>query len=94
MLDNNKAKVSKENVAAGVAVTWPRVQEALDQVRGALSVVYPQGVPAYEPLRMELENREELVGTQASKQVRLPTGFRCYTRTHTLQAFYAQIFEN
>lgn len=63
------AKVSRENVAAGMPVTWTSIEEALQQVKGALSIVYPQGVPVYEPLRMELENREDLAGTQASKQV-------------------------
>jgi len=63
------AKVSRENVAAGLPVTWSSVEEALQQVKGAISIVYPQGVPVYEPLRMELENREDLSGTQASKQV-------------------------
>ena len=64
------AKVGRENVGAGVAVTWATVKEALDQVRGALTIVYPKGVPPYEPVRMELENREELAGSQASKEVR------------------------
>ena len=50
-------------------MTWSSVEEALQQVKGAISIVYPQGVPVYEPLRMELENREDLSGTQASKQV-------------------------
>ena len=57
------------NLAAGLPVTWSSVEEALQQVKGAISIVYPQGVPVYEPLRMELENREDLSGTQASKQV-------------------------
>jgi len=67
------AKVSRENVVAGVAMKWSAVQEALDQVRGAISIVYPKGLPAYEPVRMELENREELAGSQASKEVIDPT---------------------
>ena len=40
------------------------VKEALDQLRGAVMIVYPMGLPPHDPIRMELENNEDLSGTQ------------------------------
>lgn len=40
------------------------VQDALDQLRGAVMIVYPMGLPPYDPIRMEFENKEDLSGTQ------------------------------
>jgi len=64
-----KAKISRENVDAGVEVNQKTVQEALDILSGACKIVYPMGLPPHDPIRLELENAEELEGTQASKQV-------------------------
>ncbi|KAG7271911.1 hypothetical protein CRUP_024561 [Coryphaenoides rupestris] len=58
-----------KQVQAGVCVTMEMVQEALDQLRGAVAIVYPMGLPPHDPIRMELEEKEELSGTQASLQV-------------------------
>ena len=40
------------------------VKEALDQLRGAVMIVYPMGLPPHDPIRMELENNEDLSGMQ------------------------------
>lgn len=40
------------------------VKDALDQLRGATMIVYPMGLPPYDPIRMEFENKEDLSGTQ------------------------------
>ena len=40
------------------------VKDALDQLRGAVMVVYPMGLPPYDPIRMEFENKEDLSGSQ------------------------------
>lgn len=40
------------------------VKEALDQLRGAVMIVYPMGLPPHDPIRMEFENKEDLSGTQ------------------------------
>lgn len=49
---------------ANVYVTLDMVNEALDQLRGAVMIVYPMGLPPHDPIRMELENQEDLAGTQ------------------------------
>lgn len=52
--------VSEENAAAGKPLTEGTVREALKVVRGAVTVVYPMGLPRFDPVRMELDNAEEL----------------------------------
>ncbi|XP_010865503.1 cilia- and flagella-associated protein 298 isoform X2 [Esox lucius] len=66
-MEEAKALISK--VLAGVCVTMETVKEALDQLRGAVMIVYPMGLPPHDPIRMEFENQEDLSGTQASLQV-------------------------
>ncbi|KAL1131693.1 hypothetical protein AAG570_011306 [Ranatra chinensis] len=68
-IDEARAIVSKKQVQAGVCLTQKKVQEALDLLRGALMIVYPMGLPPHDVIRMELENKEDLEGTQASLEV-------------------------
>ncbi|XP_053703404.1 cilia- and flagella-associated protein 298 [Synchiropus splendidus] len=68
-VEEAKALVSKRQVEAGVSVTMETVREALDLLRGATMIVYPMGLPPHDPIRMELEDRQDLSGTQASLQV-------------------------
>ncbi|XP_031569333.1 cilia- and flagella-associated protein 298-like [Actinia tenebrosa] len=65
----SKAMVSKDNVKADVCLTMDKVKQALDQMKGAVMIVYPMGLPPHDPVRMELEDQEDLSGTQASLQV-------------------------
>ena len=64
-----KVKISKENVKTNNFMTWDIVRSTLDLLQGAVNIVYPMGLPEYDPIRMEFENRENLDGTQASKDV-------------------------
>ncbi|KAL4834208.1 hypothetical protein H8958_021008 [Nasalis larvatus] len=63
-IEEAKAIISKKQVEAGVCVTMEMVKDALDQLRGAVMIVYPMGLPPYDPIRMEFENKEDLSGTQ------------------------------
>ncbi|XP_034034204.1 cilia- and flagella-associated protein 298 [Thalassophryne amazonica] len=63
------ALISKKQVQANVCVTMEMVKEALDQLRGAVMIVYPMGLPPHDPIRLEFENHEDLSGTQACLQV-------------------------
>ena len=56
---------------SNICLTFADILEALDILKGAVSIVYPMGLPEYDPIKMEMENREELAGTQA--QVRKET---------------------
>ncbi|XP_029375001.1 cilia- and flagella-associated protein 298 [Echeneis naucrates] len=68
-MDEAKALISKKQVQANVCVTMEMVKEALDQLRGAVMIVYPMGLPPHDPIRMEFEEQEDLSGTHASLQV-------------------------
>lgn len=50
-------------------VTQKIVQDALDILRGAVTIVYPMGLPPHDIVRQEFENTEDLSGTQASLEV-------------------------
>ncbi|RUS86733.1 hypothetical protein EGW08_005523 [Elysia chlorotica] len=64
-----KDMISKKKVAADELVTQKTVQEALDILRGAVTIVYPMGLPPHEPIKAEFENNEDLSGKQASLEV-------------------------
>ncbi|XP_052868745.1 cilia- and flagella-associated protein 298 [Anopheles cruzii] len=64
-----KAMVSKKNATEGKPVTQRTVQDALDLLRGAVTIVYPMQLPPHDPIRMEFNNTEDLSGTQASLEV-------------------------
>lgn len=58
--------IFQKQVQANVCVTMAMVKEALDQLRGAVMIVYPMGLPPHDPIRMEFEDREDLSGTQVN----------------------------
>ncbi|XP_039250425.2 cilia- and flagella-associated protein 298-like [Styela clava] len=64
-----KASISKKLVEANTLMTNEIVKDALGQLRGAVMIVYPMGLPPHDPIQLELDNQEELSGTQASLQV-------------------------
>ena len=64
-----KKKVHKDNVQNNVEVSQKTVKESLDLIDGACKIVWPMGLPPFDPVRMELENCEDLSGTQESKKV-------------------------
>uniref|UniRef100_A0A8C4WYP0 Cilia and flagella associated protein 298 n=1 Tax=Eptatretus burgeri TaxID=7764 RepID=A0A8C4WYP0_EPTBU len=68
-IDEAKALVSKKQVLVNVCVTEDVTQEAIDLLRGAVTIVYPMGLPPHEPVRAELENHEDLEGLQAGLEV-------------------------
>jgi hypothetical protein len=57
-------KYSKTLVQKDVCLTEANVQEAIDELRGACTIVYPMGLPPHDPIQMEFENKEDLEGTQ------------------------------
>ena len=51
---------------ANECMTIKQVKEAIDILRGAVTIVYPMGLPPHDPIRLEFENNEDLSGTQVS----------------------------
>ena len=66
-----KDMISKERVKADFCMSLAVVQEAIDILRGAVTIVYPMNLPPYDPIRMEFENGEDLSGTQVCKLFKL-----------------------
>ncbi|XP_046849073.1 cilia- and flagella-associated protein 298-like isoform X2 [Xenia sp. Carnegie-2017] len=58
------ADISKNNVMAKTCLTQETIKNALDKLRGAVMIVYPMGLPPYDPIKQEFENNEDLSGTQ------------------------------
>lgn len=54
----------QDKVKSNELMTMAKVKEAVDILRGAVMIVYPMGLPPHDPIRMELENNEDLSGTQ------------------------------
>lgn len=68
-ISDAKASVSKKQVSAGVCVTETVINDAMDKLRGAVTIVYPMNLPPYDIIRQEFEGIEDLSGTQAGLQV-------------------------
>ncbi|CAB0012469.1 unnamed protein product [Nesidiocoris tenuis] len=68
-IEEARARISKKNVGANKCLNHKAIHETLDILRGATMIVYPMGLPPHEPIRMELENKEDLGGTQAALEV-------------------------
>lgn len=49
------------------------IQETIDLLKGAVTIVYPMGLPPYDNIQMEFDNEEDLEGTQAIKDI-IPPG--------------------
>ncbi len=64
-----KDKISKKLVQADQCVTCDQINEALQQLKGAVMIVYPMNLPPYDPIELEFKNQEELEGTQDSLDV-------------------------
>ena len=54
----------QKKVDASECMTQGNVVEALQILKGAVMIVYPMGLPPHDPIRAELENEEDLSGTQ------------------------------
>lgn len=52
-----------------IPLTHEVVKDALNQMKGAVMIVYPMGLPPHDPVRQELENTEDLSGTQVGLKV-------------------------
>ncbi|KYN28440.1 Uncharacterized protein C21orf59 [Trachymyrmex cornetzi] len=65
-IEDARTMTSKKLVQQEKLVTQKTVQEALDLLRGAVTIVYPMGLPPHDVIRKEFENTEDLTGTQAS----------------------------
>ena len=47
-------------------LTKAALEEAIDNIRGAVMIAFPQGLPEWDLVRQALEGTEELAGTSVS----------------------------
>jgi hypothetical protein len=63
------ALIDKKLVNENKALTQREVKQALDLLRGAVTIVYPMQLPPHDTIRNEFQNTEDLTGTQASLEI-------------------------
>lgn len=68
-VDDAKRMVSQKLIEANSILTFRDVQQSLDILRGAVTIVYPMQLPPHDNIRMEFTNTEDLAGTQASQEI-------------------------
>ncbi|XP_039963998.1 cilia- and flagella-associated protein 298 [Bactrocera tryoni] len=68
-MEDAKSFIDKKLVAARQPLQLKNISEALNLLRGAITIVYPMQLPPHDIIRMEFNNTEDLSGTQASREV-------------------------
>lgn len=69
MCDDAAAIIHKTQVDRKVPINVPMLQERVDNIRGAVMMAYPMGLPEHDVIRLILEGNEVLEGTSASRDV-------------------------
>lgn len=64
-----KQMITHKLVASNQHLTFRDVQNALAELRGAVTIIYPMQLPPHDPIRMEFNNTEDLTGQQASLDI-------------------------
>jgi hypothetical protein len=61
--------VSVQQAAKRVALSLDKIEELVQNVKGAVMMAYPMGLPEFDVVRQAIEGNESLAGTEASKYV-------------------------
>lgn len=61
--------LSKELTTRKIAITLAMLQEKLDNIRGAVTMAYPMGLPTWDTVRLTIESDSGLDGTGAGQQM-------------------------
>jgi len=61
-IEDARAACSKEQVAKKVPLTAALLKEKLDNLRGAVTICYPMGLPEWDPVGLAFKDEEELLG--------------------------------
>lgn len=57
----------QDQVEKRVPLTKHRLSEAIDNIRGAVMICYPMGLPEWDFVRQALEATEDLAGTSVGQ---------------------------
>lgn len=63
MLEDGYQLVHKDQVAKKVVLTRKALLDAVDNIRGAVMMAFPQGLPEWDFVRQAIEGQEDLSGT-------------------------------
>lgn len=83
-IEESRSMISKKLVDSNTSLTYQIVQRALDIIRGAVTIVYPMGLPPHENIYMELTNTEDLNGTQALNEIVEPATAQLWFAGHQM----------
>lgn len=64
-----EAVLDKNLVSRKVAVTKEMLMEKMDNIRGAVTMAYPMGLPAWDAIRLTIESNAGLEGTAAATEI-------------------------
>jgi cilia- and flagella-associated protein 298 len=64
-----RAAVGPRLVQNNMLLTTQAIQEQLDQLRGAVTIVYPMGLPPHEDVRVIIDEQDDLSSTQSGQLV-------------------------
>ena len=67
--EETKKKIHRDLVKSNVEVTMKDIKECLDLIGGAVKIVWPMGLPFFDPVKLELDNCEDLTGTQVGNMI-------------------------
>lgn len=81
---DSRAMITKKLVDTGVPLTAQHVRNALDILRGAVTIVYPMELPPHDNIRMEFTNIEDLAGTQAALEIIEPAKAELWFAGHQM----------
>ncbi|TPX72765.1 hypothetical protein SpCBS45565_g00158 [Spizellomyces sp. 'palustris'] len=84
-LTNAKSCLSPDLIKSNKCLTEEILDEALHNIRGAITIAWPMGLPEWEPVKDILDDKEDLTGTQASKEVIDPASASIWWAAKELQ---------
>lgn len=67
-VDDARALTSERQVQMKQPITAKALEDALSNIRGAVMIVYPMGLPDYDIVRQILEEREQLEGAASMEE--------------------------
>jgi hypothetical protein len=64
--------VAKDLVKLGTCLEEKMIKEAFEHIKGALTIIYPEGLPKWDSSRAAIEDDEDLEGTAVRISLNLP----------------------
>ncbi len=83
-VEESRLMISRKLVDTNTTLTYQNVQKAMDNIRGAVTIVYPMGLPPHDNIYMELTNTEDLSGTQALNEIVEPATAQLWFAGHQM----------